>query len=98
MKENLKIKVEELLKLLDVLLLEDKFIAYHHIKKIYLEFLKSLNEKRIIEKKDFSIIQNCMRIFLEAPSGNYELETKILDKMQEIYDIEDSIEKNNVTK
>ena len=93
MKENLKTKVEELLRLLDILLLEDKFIAYHHIKKIYIEFLKLLNEKKEVEKDDFSVIQNCMRIFLEAPSGNYELETKILDKMQEIYDIEDSIKK-----
>lgn len=47
-----------------------------------------LKNKEKLGNEDFLIIENCMRIFLEAPSSNFELDEKILNKMQEIYGFE----------
>lgn len=89
MKKELIIKVEEVLELLDILLSKERFIAYHDLKKIYISFLETLNKNDNLRKSDFLIIQNCMRIFFEAPPSpkNKEIGLEILNKMDEIYKI-----------
>lgn len=95
MKEKLKIKVKELLESLDFLLLKDKSSTYRSIRRDYSNLLDILEKKENLEVKDFTIIQDCARMFAEVPPGNRDLGLNILIKMSEVYEIIDTLKDEN---
>lgn len=90
MKERLENKIIELIKLLDAMAIGHRFSSYNKVKNNYsklLELIKIKNQDEITEE-DFDIIQNCIRMVLEAPQKDYLSGINVLNKMQEIYDIQ----------
>lgn len=91
MKEGLIIKLKEILSILDSLQKGNRFPAYHDIKNAYFYLLKLSLEKDSLKKEDFGVIQNCMRMFSEAPLRDTKLDLKILNIINDISIIRDQM-------
>ena len=89
-KEELEIKLIKTIGLFEYLLFNEPFDAYNQLKSNY-ENLLSIIQKRNIEdinSDDFLVLQSSFRIMFEAPPKDIVLGRYILDRMQEIYEIQ----------
>lgn len=92
-KRNLEIKLIKLIGILDYLYSIESFSAYNQLILMYSTLLKRIESKKVedINKFDFESIQAAFRILVEAPPKDKSLGKYILDRMQEIYEIHNSL-------
>lgn len=88
MKEELQLKVSDIVRLFDYLYSKENFTVYLDIGNQYQLLYNKLIELDSIDKiteDTFSVIQNVFRLFMEAPPKDLVLGKSLLEKMQEIY-------------
>lgn len=88
-----KVKLIKIIALLEQLIIEEDFGAYHKILKSYRTVKRNIMEKKEeqMTEEDFISLQNVYRIYTEAPPSNVVLGTDIRNHMQELYELERKI-------
>ncbi len=96
-KEDLETKLAQLIGLFDYLLAIEDFSAYKQLKDSYNRLfclIKQHKKLEDIKEDNFRVVQSSFRILLEAPPNDKVLGKYILDKMQEIYEMQIKILKS----
>lgn len=96
-KEDIEIKIAQLVGLFDYLLSIEDFPAYKKLKENYYNLLCTIQQRlrlEDIQEVDFRVVQSSFRIMMEAPPRDITLGKYILDRMQEIYEIQIKIIKS----
>jgi hypothetical protein len=93
-KEDLELRIIKLIGVLEYLYSIEQFPAYNQLKQLYFSLYERIYEKNKfdeIKEIEFEVIQSSFRIFLEAPPKDKILGKYILDRMQEIYEIQNKL-------
>ena len=91
--EELKHKIEQLIKLFDELIGKEGIHNYRQIRNKYISLLENLSKFDFDKITNFNIIQNTFRIYVEGRRPkDKELDSLIMDKMDEIYVLQKQIE------
>ena len=90
-KEDIEIKIAQLVGLFDFLLSKEDFPAYKKLKENYYKLFCTIQQRvklEDVQEVDFRVVQSSFRIMMEAPPRDMLLGKYILDRMQEIYDMQ----------
>ena len=88
--EELKLEIEQLIKLFDELIGKEGVHNYRQIRNKYISLLENLSKSdfdtKITDFSIFDIIQNTFRVYVEGRHPNdRNLDSLIMDKMDKIY-------------
>lgn len=94
---EIEIKLIKLISLFDYLIYLEDFGAYKTLLKLHKRCLLNLKGKQVNEliEEDFEPLINVFRIYMEAPPSDSKLGKYILDMMQEFYELQERVLKQN---